>query len=181
MIVDEVSWVSTQRSEYPVDPAMHHPRHLLQWIKNLVLQCSQYTKRDIWTVLIAGSQDLPLPSELKARATEEEMREHLDVFFDLLLESGEDQSMDQESFAIFNAFIPCFWQATERKCVFQTRGGRLGLIQIGIQEGDRIGVFAGMETAFVLRPVEGSSENPRYHLKCETFVHALMNDEGLKV
>jgi hypothetical protein len=131
--------------------------------------------------LIAGSQDLPLPNELKARATEEEMRERLDAFFDLLLENVEDESMDQESFAIFKAFISCFWQATEKKCVFQTRGSRLGLAQIGIQEGDRISVFAGTETAFVLRPVEGLSGNPRYHLKCETFVHGLMNDEGLKV
>jgi hypothetical protein len=181
MIVDHISWVSASRDGYHHDQAIDEPRlTVFWWIRDLVSHCIQYTRRDLWTVLLGGSQRLPVPPQIRADVTQEELKQRLDAIFDILVELDKDQSLEHES-AIYDTFIRCFLQATRRKCVFQTRDGRLGLAQVGIQSGDQVGILAGIETAFVLRPVEASSvADQRYHLKCEAFVLNLMDDEGLK-
>jgi len=101
-----------------------------------------------------------------------------DKAFDSILEHNE--AMDRQLQSIIECFLRCFMQATAWRCIFRTRKGRLGLAHTGIQKDDRVVVFMGTETALILRPIALTSETPRYRIICASYVHGIMEDEGLK-
>lgn len=179
ILVANVDWVSTQRYALSVNQLATPARaNLYEWIRKVTFQCYWFTRREIWTVLIANTTSLPLPDEYQEHETDEKLRQMLDKAFDSIIEH--DETRDRQLQSIIECFLRCLMQATAWRCVFQTLDGRLGLAHAGIQEGDRIAVFMGSETAFILRPVALTSEKPRYRIMCESYVLGLMEDEDLK-
>ena len=191
IIADEIAWVSSERFPMSVNQlGTHHRQSLYEWITRVATHCYKHRRRDIWTVMIANSRNLPLPEKYKSEDTANAGSERvlLDTAFDHILDQGEPlrlfrrlhlhqrREVDGE---IVDSFLRCFMQATGFKCIFETKEGRLGLASVGIQKGDRIGVFMGNEAAFVLRPVQGASDKSSFRIMCEGYVHGLMTDERL--
>ena len=176
---DEVVWVSTQRFAISVNQLATPSRaNLYQWIRTVASECLSHDLRDIWTVMIANSIDLPLPEEYHKQKSDEQMRQMLDMAFVSILER--DAAGDPKLQSIIECFLRCFIQATTFRCVFRTKGGRLGLAHTGIRQGDQVAAFMGSETAFIIRPITLTSETPRDRIMCEGYVHGLMEDDGLK-
>lgn len=179
ILADEVAWVSIERYPLSVNQLQTPSReHLFQWIRRVAGQFHSHTSREIWTVMIANSLILPVPEQLHKHGTDEEKRQMLDRVFESILEHVWDQQLE----SAIETFLRCLMQATAFRCVFQTRDGRLGLAHTGIQKGDCVVAFIGVETAFILRSadISSTSETPRYRIMCESYVHGMMEDEGLK-
>jgi hypothetical protein len=129
--------------------------------------------------MIADSRNLPLPQEYREKLTDEAMRALIDDAFDSILE--QNTAGNQTLQLVIECYLRCLMQATNSRCIFQTRKGRLGLGHMGIQKRDHVVAFMAVDTAFVIRSVAvGSSETPRYRIVGESYVHELMGDQSLK-
>ena len=180
IIADEIAWVSSER--FPMSKnqlATPLRRRLYRWIREVTLECPLQSRRAIWSVMIADSNGLPLPQKYHDRETDEGMRKILDSVFNSILE--QDEVQDEALQELIDCYLRCFMQATDWRCIFETRHGRLGLAHTGIQRGDHVVAFMGVGTAFVIRSVGVfSSVAPRYRMVGESYVHGLMNDQSLK-
>lgn len=128
--------------------------------------------------MIANSINLPLSEECHKNATDEEKRQLLDNTLDSILDQNEPR--DERSRSILESFLRCFMQATAWRCMFRTRRARLGLAHSGIRRDDHIVALMGSDTAFIIRRIALTSEDPRYRIMCECYVHGVLDNESLK-
>ena len=179
IIVDEIVWVSSERFPMSMNQlATTLRKDLYQWIRGVTSELPFQSRRAIWTVMIANSHNLPLPPEYHEKSRDEQMRK-IDDAFNSILEQSKIENVKLQ--LVIECYLRCFMQATAWKCIFQTSEGRLGLGHSGIQRGDHVVAFVGVETAFVIQSVTVIlSKSPRYRIVGESYVHGLMDDQSLK-
>ena len=177
IVVDQVDWVSAPRPPASVNDLSQDTRNrIFRWMSSIVSNLSSRSQREIWTVLIAGSRNLPLPQEYHGDLIEEEKRKLIDTAFGSLMKR--DKATDAKVQGIVECYRRCMMQATAWRCVFRTEKGLIGLGPAGMKERDSVVVFLGAETPFVIRLCDLSS--PSYRIVGETYVYGQMEGESFR-
>ncbi len=152
IVIDEIVRVSPERFFMSITTLKTASREgLYKWIRNLAIEFDFRSLRCMWTVLIAGSIKLPLSSVYFEKMEDEQRRSVLDDAMASILR--QDRSTDEELQKVIESYLWCFMQATNGRCIFQTRKGFIGLGNTATLRGDDVVVFMGAEAPFVVRPV----------------------------
>ncbi|KAH7355251.1 heterokaryon incompatibility protein-domain-containing protein [Rhexocercosporidium sp. MPI-PUGE-AT-0058] len=186
-IVDEITGFAPPYVEVASQPGPEAKQRvaaaIVAWLDDLQALCKlagshssglSYHPDILWRTIVAGSDCVANPAPASFR------QNFLDFVACAEISAGAvgDDANTEASLEFVNSveqFVAAMSTVATRRRVFATRLGCLGLGPLGIKVGDRICVFLGFNTPFVIRPRDGGG----YLLVGECYIYGLMNGEAL--
>lgn len=179
VLVDTITWISELRP--PISQNDIHPdgkAAILAWILSVLNPSSDSRARTsdrkhvCWS-LVAGLPPLPSEDQKKDKS---ERRTLTEQAMETLLSPGAestDEAMEHRATCFFHRVM----SMTNERRVFRTASGRVGLGSEFIVRGDKVAIFLGAQTPFVIRESSLRDGSMAHKLVGEAYVDGIMEGE----